>query len=84
MINYLLFQDLYSRMLYHHYRICRFDPQYSQYTMLKHAKEAPNFDAVQLLKNGNLRYNTDGLNSLVYKEVSTTMHSLFTHVLVET
>ena len=52
--------------------------------MLKHAKERPNSDAVKLLQNGNLRYNTDGLNSLVYKEVATTMHSLFTHVLVET
>lgn len=52
--------------------------------MLKHAAETPNSDRITFLKNGPLRYNTDGLNSLVYKEVDYKLHNLFTHILVET
>lgn len=76
--------DLYGRLLNKNYKICRFDPQHSQYTMLKHSLETPNPDRVAFLKNGHLRYHSDGLNSLVYKEVDFKLHSLFTHVLVET
>ena len=51
---------------------------------MRHAKETPNADRVAFLRNGHLRYHSDGLNSLVYKEVDFKLHSLFTHVLVET
>lgn len=76
--------DLFARMKNKHIIICRFEPDYSRYTMLKHKKETPNGQRISLLKNGHLRYHTDGLNSLVYKEVAVKMHNLFTHILVET
>ncbi|XP_062552419.1 beta-1,4-galactosyltransferase 2 [Armigeres subalbatus] len=76
--------DFFARLKNKEIDICRFSPEYSRYTMLKHRKEAPNKDRVAFLRNGHLRYHTDGLNSLVYKEVGFKMHNLFTHVLVET
>uniref|UniRef100_A0A182PCQ2 Beta-1,4-N-acetylgalactosaminyltransferase n=1 Tax=Anopheles epiroticus TaxID=199890 RepID=A0A182PCQ2_9DIPT len=76
--------DLYGRLQNKQIEICRFSPEYSQYSMLKHRKETPNKDRVAFLKNGKQRYHTDGLNSLVYKQVGFKLHNLFTHVLVET
>lgn len=76
--------DLFRRLKNKNIDICRFAPSHSQYTMLKHNQEARNPDRVSLLTNGHLRYNTDGLNSLIFEEKGFTLHSLFTHVLVET
>lgn len=76
--------DLYERLKVVGVDICRFDPAYSEYTMLKHKHEIPNENRMALLRSASLRMHTDGLNSLVYKEVERRMHSLFTHILVET
>lgn len=76
--------DLYARLVNKNYRIIRFHPSYAQYTMLKHSKESPNPDRIHYLENGYLRFDTDGLNSLVYREVGFIKKSLFTSVLVET
>lgn len=75
--------DLYGRLVDKNIEICRFDQDYSQYTMLKHKAENPNEERLAYLRYGHLRYNTDGLNSLVYKEVGFKLHNLFTHVIVE-
>lgn len=51
--------------------------------MLKHAKEKPNESRNSMLKYGYLRYDTDGLNSLEFKEVAVIPKPLFTHILVQ-
>lgn len=51
--------------------------------MLAHKKENPSPDRVKYLKNGYLRYDTDGLNSLVYREISITPMELYTSIKVE-
>lgn len=76
--------DLYARLQASHLDICRFAPDYSEYTMLKHAQEQPNKDRLVYLRNGHLRFHSDGLNSLIYQEKEFKLHNLFTHVLVET
>lgn len=76
--------DLYARLINKNYRIIRFHPLYAQYTMLEHSRETPNPDRIHYLKNGYLRFDTDGLNSLVYREVAISKNSLFTNVLVDT
>ncbi|KAH8362927.1 hypothetical protein KR084_003171 [Drosophila pseudotakahashii] len=76
--------DLYERLQAKNIDICRFAMEFSEYTMLKHKPERPNANRVALLRAATLRQHSDGLNSLVYKEVERRMHSLFTHILVET
>lgn len=76
--------DFYARLVNKNVDICRFEPDFSRYTMLHHAPEKPSEHRMSFLRNGHLRFHTDGLNSLVYKEVALKMHNLFTHILVET
>jgi hypothetical protein len=51
--------------------------------MLKHKQEAPSPDRLNKLYNGHLRFETDGLNSLVYREIAENKNSLYTHILAE-
>lgn len=51
--------------------------------MLSHKKESPNPDRHRFLDNGHLRYDTDGLNSLVYRENAVTKLELYTSIKVE-
>ncbi|GAB0096843.1 Beta-1,4-galactosyltransferase [Sergentomyia squamirostris] len=76
--------DFFRRLQAKDIDICRFDPAYSRYTMLKHAKEKPNEDRLAFLRTGHLRYDTDGLNSLIYEQKAYILHDLFTHLLVNT
>lgn len=76
--------DLFERLRGKNIDICRFAPKYSRYTMLKHAKEIPNENRYNMLRNGSLRFNTDGLSSLEFKEKEIKLHKLFTHILVLT
>lgn len=76
--------DLFERLKARNIDICRFAPHLNEYTMMRHKPEKKNENRVQLLRSGALRYNTDGLNSLVYTEKDRRMHSLFTHILVQT
>lgn len=76
--------DLYARLVNKNYKIIRFHPSIAQYTMLKHSRESPNPDRIDYLKKGYLRFETDGLNSLVYREVAVNKNSLYTNLLVET
>lgn len=52
--------------------------------MLKHDREIPSEYRLAFLRNGTLRYNTDGLNSLLYTEKEVKLHKLFTHILAIT
>lgn len=65
------------------YRIIRFHPRVAEYIMLKHKKESPNPDRHRFLDNGYLRYETDGLNSLVYRENAVTSMEFYTNIKVE-
>lgn len=76
--------DLYERLQALNIDICRFAMEFSKYTMLKHKQEQPNANRVALLRSATLRQHSDGLNSLVYTEMERRMHSLFTHILVDT
>ncbi|XP_067615580.1 beta-1,4-galactosyltransferase 1 isoform X2 [Eurosta solidaginis] len=76
--------DFYNRLCSHKIDICRFGPIYSKYTMIRHKPEEKNENRLELLRNGFKRFLTDGLNSLTYKEKERRIHSLFTHILVET
>ncbi|CAD6996219.1 beta-1,4-N-acetylgalactosaminyltransferase bre-4 [Ceratitis capitata] len=76
--------DFFNRLNWHKIDICRFEPSYSTYTMMKHKPEKRNKDRIALLKSGYKRFLSDGLNSLIYKEKERRIHSLFTHILVET
>lgn len=76
--------DLYARLVNKNYRIIRFDPSIAQYTMLKHTRETPSPDRISYLKNGYLRYDTDGLNSLIFREIFVEPRQFYTNILVET
>lgn len=76
--------DLYGRLVKKNYKIIRFHPSYSQYSMLKHSKETPNPERNRILRDGHLRYDSDGLHSLVYSEIGVHKNTLFTNILVET
>lgn len=76
--------DLFERLKASQIDICRFAPDYSEYTMLQHAQETPNKDRLMFLRDGHLRFHSDGLNSLIFQEKEFKLHKLFTHVLVET
>ncbi|XP_018797748.1 PREDICTED: beta-1,4-galactosyltransferase 1 [Bactrocera latifrons] len=76
--------DLFNRLYSHKIDICRFEPSYSTYTMMRHKPEKKNEARLELLRNGYKRFLTDGLNSLIYSEKERRLHSLFTHILVET
>lgn len=73
--------DFYGRIVHKEQSICRFPPEYSRYTMLKHAKEVPSKSRNELLRSGYLRFDTDGLNSLRFEQRALISRPLFTHVL---
>ena len=75
--------DFYGRLVNKNLKIIRFHPRVSQYHMLKHKKESPNTERLKFLKFGHLRYDTDGMNSLVYIEDSVKSLELYTNILVE-
>lgn len=76
--------DFYSRLKEKNLHIVRFPPDVSTYAMLQHEPQPRNENRYRLLQKGNERYSTDGLNSLQFVEKERKMHSLFTHILVET
>lgn len=76
--------DLFERLKARNIDICRFAPDLNEYTMLRHKPEKKNENRVALLRSGALRFNTDGLNSLVYSIKDKRIHPLFTHILVQT
>lgn len=76
--------DFFGRLQAKNIEICRFHPTYSRYTMLKHETAIPSDVRYAFLRNGTLRYNTDGLSSLVFKEKEVKLHKLFTHILAIT
>lgn len=76
--------DFYGRLHNKGFEICRFAPEYGQYTMLKHSDEQKSQNRMALLRNSTERYESDGLNSLNYELKEIKLHNLFTHILAVT
>lgn len=76
--------DLYGRLHNKGIEICRFAPEYGQYTMLKHSDEQKSQYRHALLRNSSERYDSDGLNALDYQLKEIKLHNLFTHILAVT
>lgn len=76
--------DFYGRLHNKGFEICRFAPDYGQYTMLKHSDEQKSKFRMALLRNSTERYDSDGLNSLNYELKDVKLHNLFTHLLAVT
>lgn len=76
--------DFFGRLHNKGYEICRFAPEYGQYTMLKHKNEIKNQARMPLLRNTTERQESDGLNSLKYELKDIKLHKLFTHILAVT
>lgn len=75
--------DLYNRVATKNYEIVRFHQTIAQYTMLKHKKQTPNPNRDHLQNNGVSRFDSDGLNSLVYREIAVEKNILYTNISVE-
>lgn len=75
--------DMFNRIYHGGYRICRFQPYISRYTMLRHGKETPNENRMSYLRNGSKRFKTDGVNSVTYNLISYELLPLYTRILVD-
>nr|CAG4641406.1 EOG090X0MWD [Eulimnadia texana] len=75
--------DFFNRVTWAGYKILRFEPSVSMYKMLSHAKEKPNPDRFQKLREGHLRFETDGLTNLEYRVVQFELRPLYTWILVD-
>lgn len=76
--------DFYRRLSIKGYVLDRFEAAYSRYVMLKHAKEVPSENRLDILNEWDKRLDNDGLNSLQYTEKSVIIDPLYTNVIVET
>lgn len=75
--------DMFNRVYHGGYRICRFQPYISRYTMLTHKKETPNANRMNQLRNGSKRFKIDGLNSVTYNLINYERLKLYTRILVD-
>jgi len=72
--------DFYNRIKYKHLMITRWSAHISRCIMLVHKTEKPNPNRMTLLKEGNTRFETDGLIDLdnSYQIISINPESLYT------
>ncbi|KAK4010376.1 hypothetical protein OUZ56_019522 [Daphnia magna] len=81
--------QLYQRVRFHNLTVVRaFDDQPSlvhlaRYKTLSHVKAKPNPSRKEILKEGPIRYKTDGLINLRYHRVDLQLRPLFTHIVVD-
>jgi len=75
--------DMFNRVYNGGYKVCRYQPYISRYTMLTHNKETPNGNRMKYLKNGPQRYKTDGVNSVNYNLIKYEQLPLYTRILVD-
>ncbi|XP_050546198.1 beta-1,4-N-acetylgalactosaminyltransferase bre-4-like [Daktulosphaira vitifoliae] len=74
--------DIFNRVYYDGYRVCRYELDISRYTMLTHSKETPNENRMTYLRNGPKRFKTDGVNSVTYILIKYEKLPLYTKILV--
>uniref|UniRef100_A0A182FU03 Galactosyltransferase N-terminal domain-containing protein n=1 Tax=Anopheles albimanus TaxID=7167 RepID=A0A182FU03_ANOAL len=75
--------DLANRVAHFGFHIIRYPANIARYHMLSHKKETPNPERHQLLAEGHMHYNIDGLNSLHYQLRNLTKEPLYTWILTE-
>lgn len=75
--------DIFNRVYNGGYKVCRYQPYVSRYTMLIHDKETPNENRMKHLRNGPKRYKTDGVNSVTYNLIKYEHLPLYTRILVD-
>ncbi|KAJ8956602.1 hypothetical protein NQ314_006688 [Rhamnusium bicolor] len=74
--------DMSNRIRYHHLFISRYPLTIARYTMLTHKKDKPSPNRYDVLKQGQKRFDKDGLNSLKYKLIQKKNNLLYTWILV--
>lgn len=74
--------DMFNRVYYGGYKVCRYQSFISRYIMLTHDKEIPNENRMKQLRNGPKRFKTDGLNSVTYDLIKYEELPLYTRILV--
>ncbi|KAJ8923249.1 hypothetical protein NQ315_001805 [Exocentrus adspersus] len=74
--------DMSNRIRYHHLFISRYPLTIARYTMLTHKKDKPSPNRYDVLKQGQKRFDKDGLNSLKYRLVQKKFTLLYTWILV--
>ncbi|XP_019880353.2 beta-1,4-N-acetylgalactosaminyltransferase bre-4 [Aethina tumida] len=74
--------DMSNRIRYHHLFISRYPLTIARYTMLTHKKDKPSPNRYDVLKQGQTRFDKDGLNSLKYNVVQAKEKLLYTWILV--
>lgn len=75
--------DLFQRLKYKQIEVIRLNISYSQYVMMKHEQQTPNSFRHSLLRNAAHRIQSDGLNSLEFREKVVKQLPLYTHIEVE-
>nr|CAH7723453.1 unnamed protein product [Callosobruchus chinensis] len=74
--------DMSNRIRYHQLHISRYPITIARYTMLTHKKDKPSPNRYDVLKQGQKRFDKDGLNNLKYKLVQKKRNLLYTWLLV--
>ncbi|KAK9732198.1 N-terminal domain of galactosyltransferase [Popillia japonica] len=74
--------DMSNRINYHNLHISRYPVTIARYTMLTHKKDKPSPQRYDVLKAGQKRFDTDGLNTLKYTVKQVKEHLLYTWILV--
>ncbi|KAA0200542.1 hypothetical protein HAZT_HAZT008046 [Hyalella azteca] len=75
--------DLANRIKYHGLSISRNPANISRYTMIKHEKEKPNPHRFEMVRSGQGRFTSDGLNSVQYRVLDVQPRRLYTWIYVE-
>ncbi|KAF2905622.1 hypothetical protein ILUMI_00560 [Ignelater luminosus] len=75
--------DMSNRIRFHSLHISRYPISMARYTMLTHKKDKPSPNRYEILRSGQKRFSTDGLNSLKYTIKEVKQHLLYTWLLVE-
>ncbi|XP_072394471.1 beta-1,4-N-acetylgalactosaminyltransferase bre-4-like [Diabrotica undecimpunctata] len=74
--------DMSNRIRYHHLHISRYPVTIARYTMLTHKKDTPSSTRYEILKQGQQKYDKDGLNSLKFKLITKKLTPLYSWVFV--
>jgi beta-1,4-galactosyltransferase 1 len=75
--------DMYNRVIYHGYNVSRNSGDIGIYRLLEHVPDFPNPERFEIAKNGESRFKTDGINSIVYKVLNEVPRKLYTWILVD-
>nr|XP_023026982.1 beta-1,4-N-acetylgalactosaminyltransferase bre-4 [Leptinotarsa decemlineata] len=74
--------DMSNRIRFHNLHISRYPLTIARYTMLTHKKDKPSPNRYDVLKQGQKRFDLDGLNNLKYKLMMRKSKLLYTWILV--